>query len=569
MFIKSLRIYTNENVIRDIQFHQGLNLIVDETKEASTNTGNGVGKTTVLRLIDFCLGGKGIDIYSDPANHKDIIKNVRDFLLEKEVIIELTMASLNNAKQLVIRRNFLKRPSTMREINGENFGTDATFIEALEQQILDLSIKKPTFRQIISHNFRYTNQNVTNVLKTLPMAKDIEYETLYLFLFGCYMNNGEARKNIIEEISAEEKFKKRLESEGADMNTYKAILGIVNNDIKILEQKKDQLNINKNFAKDLDELNTIKYEVNKLSSDVSLLKIKMDIIQQTLVDLEDNKSSIDVNELKTIYQQAQVLVPNLQKTFEELLNYHNQMLNNKSKFAQKALDRLGKDLAVKNAQLSKMVDKENKLADLVKQSDTYEDLEKLIGEINKKYQKKGELESKIKQIEEVITKIAQLRQKEHEISNDMYGEKFKDELQNKLDTFNQYFSLISRTLYNEEYLVKFDFDEKRKLFTFSSLNANLSSGKKMGEISCFDIAYTLFADSQKIPCLHFLLNDKKELMSDNQLVDIAEVVSKYNVQFIASILRDKLPQQLNEEKYFILKLSQQEKLFKIENYANK
>lgn len=31
----------------------------------------------------------------------------------------------------------------------------------------------------------------------------------------------------------------------------------------------------------------------------------------------------------------------------------------------------------------------------------------------------------------------------------------------------------------------------------------------MGEISCFDIAYTMFADDMNIPCVHFLLNDKK------------------------------------------------------------
>lgn len=53
-------------------------------------------------------------------------------------------------------------------------------------------------------------------------------------------------------------------------------------------------------------------------------------------------------------------------------------------------------------------------------------------------------------------------------------------------------------------------------------------------------------------------------MSDNQLVDIAEEVEKCGIQFVASILRDKLPAQLNDEKYFVLKLSQQEKLFKIE-----
>ena len=82
--------------------------------------------------------------------------------------------------------------------------------------------------------------------------------------------------------------------------------------------------------------------------------------------------------------------------------------------------------------------------------------------------------------------------------------------------------------------------------------------------TCFDIAFTLFADSEQIPCLHFLLNDKKELVHDNQLVKIANLVNEKNIQFVASILRDKLPKELDKEEFFIVKLSQNEKLFKIE-----
>jgi len=65
--------------------------------------------------------------------------------------------------------------------------------------------------------------------------------------------------------------------------------------------------------------------------------------------------------------------------------------------------------------------------------------------------------------------------------------------------------------------------------------------------------------------MHFLLNDKKELMHDNQLIKIADLVNKSNIQFIASILRDKLPDELNKQEYFILELSEDNKLFKIEN----
>ena len=563
MFIKSLQICTDECTIRDIQFHKGLNLIVDETNTESTKTGNGVGKTTVLRLIDFCLGGKGVEIYSDPANHKDIIKNVRDFLQEKKVVIKLLLFT-NDGQEIVIKRNFLKRQNALREINGENYKTDALFVEALEKYTLGLNIAKPSYRQIISHNFRYTNQNVSNVLKTLTMGKDIEYESLYLFLFGCYNDNGAERKKIKEEIGAEEKFKKRLEADGADQNAYKAILGVVNNDINLLEAKKENLNINQNLARDLDLLNEIKYAVNKLTSEISLLKLRENILLQTLEELEGEYSNIDIKELESLYKQAKALVPDLHKTFEELVGYHNQMVANKGKFANSALKQLRENLAKKGSQLSNLLSKEQQLSEVVTQSDTYDDLEYLINEINQKYQRKGELESKIEQIEAIVKKIARLKLKEKEISNDMYTDEFRKKLQDKLDVFNQYFSQVSRKLYNEEYLVKFDFDEKRKIYTFSSLNANLSSGKKMGEISCFDIAYTKFADSQEIPCLHFLLNDKKELMSDNQLVDIAEEVEECGIQFVASILRDKLPAQLNDEKYFVLKLSQQEKLFKIE-----
>ena len=71
MFLKSLQISNIYGLIRDIKFHAGLNLIVDETQsDAEDTTGNNVGKTTVLVLIDFCLGASAKGIYTDPENKK-------------------------------------------------------------------------------------------------------------------------------------------------------------------------------------------------------------------------------------------------------------------------------------------------------------------------------------------------------------------------------------------------------------------------------------------------------------------------------------------------------------------
>lgn len=154
-----------------------------------------------------------------------------------------------------------------------------------------------------------------------------------------------------------------------------------------------------------------------------------------------------------------------------------------------------------------------------------------------------------------------------EIDDKLFSETFKSHVQEQIDKFNIIFSQISRAIYDEEYVIKFDSVINKRtntnIYKFTSFNANLSTGKKMGEISCFDIAYTIFARQENIPCLYFLLNDKKELMSDNQLISIANIIQENNIQFVASILRDKLPVELNNPDLFIVELSQEDKLFKL------
>ena len=186
--------------------------------------------------------------------------------------------------------------------------------------------------------------------------------------------------------------------------------------------------------------------------------------------------------------------------------------------------------------------------------------------MTEKYRKKGEFENIIQQLTEVDINIKEFNIQLSEIDNELFSNSFEQIVKTQLNKFNKHFASISSELYGEQYAVKYDIitnSKRQRLYKFSSFNANMSSGKKQGEISCFDIAYTLFADEENIPCLHFLLNDKKELMHDNQLVKIADFVNRNNIQFVASILKDKLPDEINKEEYFVVKLSQNDKLFRI------
>jgi len=572
MFIKSLTISSEKEIIREIIFRKGINLIVDETINLEdTSTGNNVGKTTVLKLVDFCFGAKGKIIYTDQENPKTTYNLVKEFLEKNKIVIMLVLAENfddPNSTQIVVERNFLSYKNAIRRINGQDIQDKDFELELSKLLFPEHQVEKPRLRQIISHNIRYRDESVNNTLKTLDgYTSDAEYETLYLFLFGCDFKKGSEKQEILAKLKQEHTFQNRLEK-NQTKNAYETALSFIEEDIKTLNIKKTNLNLNENFERDLDNLNLVKYQINKLSSETNRLRIRRDLIKESEQELAFSISNIDLNELYQIYQQTTMLVDNIQKTFDDLVKYHNQMLNEKIKFISKELPQLENEINIKDRQLKQLLKQEKELANLIAKSDTFEDLEKLIGNLNEKYRQKGEYENIIQQLNEVEKNVKDYNEQLNIIDDILFSDEFEKTVKSQIFKFNKHFSEISNQLYGEQYAIKHDIitdKNGQKLYKFSTFNLNFSSGKKQGEISAFDIAYISFADEESIPCLHFLLNDKKELMHDNQLSKIAEIVHSKNIQFVASILKDKLPTELDREEYFILKLSQNDKLFRIEN----
>jgi uncharacterized protein YydD (DUF2326 family) len=431
----------------------------------------------------------------------------------------------------------------------------------------NLNSEKPTFRQIISHNIRYKDESINSTLRTLDkFTTDVEYETLHLFMLGVDFNQGNEKQNIIAKLKQEDTFRSRLEKTQTK-TAYETALSLIDNDIEKLNLKKANFNLNENFEADLDRLNRTKYLINRTSSELSSLRIKKDLIIEAEQDLVSNYSNIDIQQLQAIYQQATQRIVGIQKTFNDLVRYHNQMINEKVTFIKKELPEIEKSIEAKSSYLRDLLEEERSQALIISKSESFEELEKLIVELNEKYRKKGEYENTIQQLNEVEGEISQLNKQLEGIDESLFSDEFELSVKKQLAKFNKHFASISNTLYGEQYALKYDIIVNKKgqrLYKFSAFNTNFSSGKKQGEISCFDIAYTFFADEENIPTLHFLLNDKKELMHDNQLVKIGELVSKSNIQFVASILKDKLPEELNREEYFIVRLSQHDKLFRIE-----
>lgn len=566
MFLKSLKIENDTGVIRQIDFHKGLNLIVDNTPYRDEKTGNNVGKTTVLQLIDYCLGGSAKDIYTD-KDKKIINEEVKKFLESTRVVVSLTCVTKldGDSKDVIVRRNFLSRKDLICQIDGKNVSND-DFEQTLGQKLLGKTFTKPSFRQVISHNIRIDNSRIENALKTLsPYTKNIEYESLHLFLFGCNFDDGERRQEIARKLETECSYKRRLEK-NANKSMLNSKLALIEDDIRKLKEQKDSLDLNPNFEADLTALNETQFRLTQYGTELSQKQLRKNLIQEAIDDLQKSKSSIDEKLLASIYDQAKRLVPAIQKSFSELLNFHNQMADKKAAFIASEMPKIDEDIDRIKRDIASLNKESQRLSERVKKSGSYESINELVTEINDKYRDKGALEQSIKQIEESEGVIAEKQSLLDEIDKDLFSTNKKVLIQKQIDKFNRSFSAISYELYREQYAIGFTIEKDRdgKLcYKFNPFSTNFSTGKKQGEVTCFDIAYVQFADSEGIPCLHFILNDKKELVHNNQLEKIGRLVNEQdNVQFIASILKDKLPPELNSNENIILELSQEEKLFK-------
>ena len=567
MFLKKLSIYNNKGIIREIFFKRGVNLIVDETNETQRlqYTGNNVGKTTVLRLIDYCLGAKGDEIYKDSEFSGQPNTDIEVFLKQTEVVITLEMVEELNGEEenvISISRNFLKQKQKKQTINGVSY-SDEEFTKKLEELIFHTTINKPSFRQMIAKNIRITPERMTNILKVLvKFTKTEEYEALYLFWLGIDTASSAEKAKLIEKRQQEKRFQNRLKNESkGDLAFIEQQLVFLAGQIAELEKQKDDFNLNERYEEDIKMLNDTKKRLNNIASEISVLEERKNLILESKTDLEAQYTNINTQQIALLYEKAKVLIPSLQVSFEQTVQFHNDLLTEKLAYITRELPTINQQLKSLNISLEEHRTKEISLTQKVKKMGVWDSLERIIATLNSLYERKGNLEKQkeywIMSYQTMEAIDADLKAIDSDIaSNNLL-------MENRITLFNKYFSKMSNILYGEHYLLFQKKKENGYDLAIQNIEGNPSAGKKKGQIAAFDFAYIQFADELAIRCLHFILHDQLENIHDNQLNTLFEVANHLNGQYIVPILRDKVPENIDISPYTILTLSQDDKLFKI------
>lgn len=563
MFLDSLIVKNGDEIIREVPFHKGVNLIVDYTAANSkkTDSGNSVGKTTVLRLIDFCLDGKANNLYSDPE-FKDSNDKIKNFLTQNNINITLNLIKdIQNpkSKKISICRNFLPRAKKIQTINGEKCSNDE-FSSKLKSLIFKTTSEKPTFKQLKSKNIRDEKNKLVNTIRVLsPYDTDVAYETLHLFWFGVDINQD--KDELVRKQNLENRLQARLKKEST-LSQVKQTLLIVDSEIERLTIKKDNFNLNPNYESQLESLNNAKQSINALSENISRLELRKELIQESVEDLNRGFTKASVEHIKKMYEQAKALIPNLQKSFEETLKFHNSMIQEKIDFISQDLEQLDDELFTNKQSLTHFLSIEEQLSVDLKKSGAVEELQDIISELNSFYEQKGKLTEQQSVWEKSNKELEKIEKALNKMSSEVES---KDILiQEKIADFNKIFSKFSSKLDGIHSLLSAESEKGTYKFSITNIEGNPGTGTKKSQMASFDLSYIAFADENEIPCLHFVLQDQIENVHANQITNLfTELVNQVNCQYVLPVLRDKLPPNIDISHLEVLSLSNKDKFFRL------
>lgn len=341
MIIKNLivrKIKPSEEVIRNIKFNEkGLSLIIDDTPEELIETGNSVGKTTAIKIIDLCLGASSVNkLYIDSTDTNSENTEVKDFLKKYKVQAELIV--VNKGRKYSIKRDLYNNGK--RYIDDKKYTRDE-FTEKLNHIIFDQEEEKPTFRQLMKKFIRLGNTSEESMIKFLPMTTSKPtYDSIYCFLFGLYEKEFISKKTIILDkikncnsvIDTLEKSKKIMSRSMLDQK-----LEMVDAELCILYKNREELSYMEEYRAELDEKRNITVSINNLQNEMEMIEFEISSIENSINELEKEKSNVDLGVLKNIYNEAKHYMPELQKKYEEMVGFHNTMIQNRIDFIKEQL----------------------------------------------------------------------------------------------------------------------------------------------------------------------------------------------------------------------------------------
>lgn len=563
MYIARLTVYRSvpdQKIIRQITFKKGANFIVD-ARTTKYSRGNGIGKTTALRVIDLCMGAKGRKYLYTDEELGLVNDGLKEFIdggkLYAELILQdsLTKPKVSHTLSVDLYTNG-KRSIDGQKLNEKDYRTELNSI------LFDNELDKPRFRELIGMFIRVNLKDDNNkFLKYLDNFSSIaEYDHAYSFLFRLgdrQLNDAilEAKQQLVS-----------LDGSLSQLFAMNRIKDISSVEQEVIEFGKEIATVKQQLSNLVDiealkqnekEIGFVRTKYSQISGELNQYSYRLQRAVETLRSAQEEKDKpLDRSVLKEIYDDTKLNTTALTKTFGELVEFNEQMINNKISYFTKQAENITKKIDGLKAQRDELLRTHANAVTMIKNKDVegYVSLQSKLEELIRE-------QAKLQKIIEIYSSLKTQRDTAQS-DLDTLNQSNEHDPKANISQFNSFFTEYSQVINNESFMLYRN--QSGFPLAIKNRSSGVSTGTKKSAIVAFDLAYQSYANKEGITHPHFVVHDLIENMDSMGLSSAVRVANSIECQYIAAVLKEKIDNapDIDQAIDVRLRLTQEDKFFK-------
>lgn len=539
--MKLIRLTSNQESFKTVNFNpNGISLIVakhsKKTSSLSKNTYNGLGKSLLVHIIHFCLGGKS-------KNFESFVENLPKW----KFILKFQISSTT----YVVSRSIKEIDKITLYVNDkEEILTISKFTDKIEKLLFIIpdNIKYLTFRSLLPFFIRPKKESYVSYDRPSKVGSDYQKSLYNAFLLGLDMNLAQDKQLLRKEQDRLVKLQTNIQNDELlkDFFLKNKDVGLrlkdLDDEIEKLTEDINKYEVADDYYDVKNEADIIKRDLEKKDNEIVLLNNQVLNIEKSLnisPDLEKENIEKVYNESKIYFSTT------LEKKLSELENFYTKLTENriarlssqkqiilKEKMKNsEELTKFKKDLDEKMQYLGAhqaidvILKVKDNLSKLEREKDKLEDYGKLIGNYH----------DKILEIKQEFIITAQ--------KTEEYRKEISSQFKNKQDFFRE---LAKRFYPKSASGITFDSNDGENQIRFdihAKIESDGSDGINNVKIFCYDTTLLFKGDNHNF---NFIFHDSRlydgidERQKTEMFKIIYELFNNTNYQYIASINENQL-----------------------------
>ena len=565
-------ITANYPSFNSVEFTPGLNVVLADRTETSEqkDTRNGLGKSTLIEIIHFCLGSR--------------VKKDQGLLIEPlqgwEFTLEITLAgnrvkvtrAIDKPNILIIDgmtiglteqlgQNDLFRKQVIKLDQWKTFLEEALFGVSPFDESYDYT---PSFRSLISYFIRLGNDAYNDPFRHTRQQQPWDIQLHVGFLLGLNWENAAKWQEIKDREKGVKAFSQAIEA-----GTTEYAQGSVGE----LEAERVQLEIQ--LEQEVYTLHNFKvhpqYESIQNEADQAT-KIIHDLMNDNIIDdrrLARYRESVTVEKppsdttIDELYEEAGVVFSETtHRTLAEAKEFHSKIVENRREFLEMEIERLGRQIENRKDEIKKRTDDRATLLEILRTHGALQELTKLQERHASTRERLESVRTRISEIRNLTaqkrkiivekTEMAQITERDHEQRRDVWN------------TPVRLFNDNSQALYQTPGHLVIDIGNAGFKYDVE-IDRSGSEGVSKMKIFCFDLMLLQLMAIRSIP-MDFLIHDSSlyDGVDSRQralaLERACEVSEETNTQYICALNSDMIPHddfnaEFNFDQYIRLTLT--------------